>query len=143
MTETAFTPVSAALGGLLIGSSVVLLLWGNGRIAGISGVFGSTLGRLPRGERGWRGYFLGGLVIGGLLYAAVVGAVGPVMEQAQQLMPAALGAALVGFGTSMGSGCTSGHGICGLSRWSTRSLVATLTFMALGFATVYLTRHFL
>ncbi|MEQ1437768.1 YeeE/YedE family protein [Fontimonas sp. SYSU GA230001] len=138
-----FTPIPAALGGLIIGLSVLLLMLGAGRIAGVSGMLGCVLGRLPAGDRSWRLYFLGGLVLGGVLYSAFAGPVGPLLSGAQQLWPAMLGAALVGFGTRMANGCTSGHGICGISRFSARSIVATLSFMASGFVTVFVVRHLL
>lgn len=141
MTITNFAPVPAALGGLIIGLSVVLLMLGIGRIAGVSGILGCVLGRLPEGDRSWRLYFVGGLVAGGLLYSLVAGPVGPRLAGAEQLWPAMLGAGLVGFGTRMGNGCTSGHGICGISRFSARSIVATLTFMLFGIATVFVVRH--
>lgn len=141
MTITNFSPVPAALGGLIIGLSVVLLMLGNGRIAGVSGILGCVLGRLPEGDRSWRLYFIGGLVAGGVLYALFAGPVGPQLTGAEQMWPAMLGAALVGFGTRMANGCTSGHGICGISRFSARSIVATLTFMLFGFLTVFIVRH--
>ncbi|MFA5940319.1 MAG: YeeE/YedE thiosulfate transporter family protein [Sinimarinibacterium sp.] len=141
MTITNFAPISAALGGLIIGLSALLLMLGAGRIAGVSGILGCALGRLPEGDRSWRLYFVGGLVAGGMLYSLFAGPVGPLLSGAEQLWPAVLGAGLVGFGTRMGNGCTSGHGICGISRFSARSIVATLTFMLFGFLTVFVVRH--
>ncbi len=140
MTITDFTPVTGLLGGLMIGLAAILLLLGSGRIAGISGVLAGVLGQAPAGDRQWRWFFLGGLVLGGLLYLGFNdfqwgGAT------ALPAWPVLLGAVLVGFGTRMGNGCTSGHGICGLSRFSVRSLVATLTFMTAGFITVFFVRH--
>lgn len=135
-----FTPVSALVGGTLIGLSTTLLWLANGRIAGISGILGSL--SLPNGEAGWRLAFLVGLVAAPLLYTFVVGHAPQIsMSQSPKLL---IGAGLlVGFGTRLGSGCTSGHGVCGLARLSPRAIVATLTFMATAFSTVYLTHHML
>lgn len=141
MTIVDFTPLSSAAGGLIIGLSVVLLMLGIGRIAGISGILGGALGPLSDGDRGWRLYFLVGLVTGGVLYSLVAGPVGPLLKGTEQLVPAMIGAGLVGFGTRMANGCTSGHGICGISRFSARSIVATLSFMLSGAATVFVVRH--
>lgn len=134
-----FTPGSALLGGAVIGLSAVLLMALLGRIAGISGIVRGIIGPAP-GEAGWRAAFLLGLVAGPLLWGAMGGAVPPVELTAGPLMLAA-GGVLVGLGTAIGGGCTSGHGVCGLARLSPRSLVATLTFMATGVATVFVTRH--
>ena len=136
---TAFLP--PLLGGILIGLASSLLLLFNGRIAGISGIAGGLL--LPsRGELGWRAAFLGGLVGGGLLLRAffpqMLGA--PAVTGVGLTVLAGL---LVGFGTRLGNGCTSGHGVCGLSRGSLRSLVATGTFMVTGALTVFVIRHVL
>lgn len=134
-----FTPLSAAIGGALIGLSSVLLMLLTGRIAGISGIFGGLLN--PRsGEIGWRIAFIAGLILAPLL----AGLIGHGMPSPQ--MPASwaviIGAGLlVGFGTRLAGGCTSGHGICGISRLSARSIAATVIFMAVAIATVALTRH--
>lgn len=124
------------LGGLLIGSASAILLLGNGRIAGISGILGGLLaGRnLPEGAA-----FLAGLVGLPALYSLTLGAPAITVTGATALLIA--GGLLVGFGTRLGGGCTSGHGVCGLSRLSPRSLAATATFMAVAAATVYVTRH--
>ena len=134
-----FTPWRSLAGGALIGLSAALLVLANGRIAGISGILGTLVGRSSAGERSWRLAFLIGLLaapmvwqIGGALPAVHIAA-GPGL-----LIAAGL---LVGIGTRYASGCTSGHGVCGLSRGSVRSLAATLAFMAAGFATVFLLRH--
>ena len=128
----------ALAGGLLIGLSAALLLLLNGRIAGISGLV-AGLGR--PGRRRWTdAAFLLGLVLGPPLFALLAGH-WPQMRIAAGLPVLALAGLLVGFGTRLGSGCTSGHGVCGISRLSIRSLVATITFMAAGFATVFVTRH--
>jgi uncharacterized protein len=136
---TQFLP--SLLGGILIGIASSLLLLFNGRIAGVSGIAGGLL--LPqRGEVGWRAAFLGGLVGGGLLLRAffpqVLGA--PVMTGVGLTVLAGL---LVGFGTRLGNGCTSGHGVCGVSRGSLRSIVATGTFVVTGVLTVFVMRHVL
>ncbi len=128
-----FTPVTALLGGALIGLAASVMLLFNGRIAGISGVYGGLL--KPRaGDIGWRASFLGGLLAAGLLLALF--APQTVQPSAHRSIPITVVAGLlVGFGVRMGNGCTSGHGVCGLSRMSRRSLVATLTFLATGFLT--------
>jgi uncharacterized membrane protein YedE/YeeE len=127
--------IGALFGGALIGLAAVLLLAFNGRIAGISGILGGLISARQSGEKLWRSAFLLGLVGGAGLYRLLFGAL-PLELQAET--PALIAAGLlVGFGTRLGSGCTSGHGVCGLARLSPRSLVATVTFMVLGFATVY------
>ena len=139
MTE--FTPISAAIGGLLIGLAAAVLLLGNARVAGISGILGQAL--LPsEGEaRDWRLAFLLGLPLGA---AAVSLVAGPLEVNIQATTPVLIAAGLlVGFGTRLGSGCTSGHGVCGMSRGSGRSITATLTFMAVAGVTVFVVRHIL
>lgn len=123
----------AAAGGAIIGIASVLLLWLNGRIAGISGIMNGALQRAP-GENAWRILFVAGLVAGGFLYQVITDT--PLITRTDR--PLALTAAaglLVGFGTRLGSGCTSGHGICGISRLSLRSILATATFVAVGMLT--------
>lgn len=133
-----FTPVSALIGGLLIGASAALFLVLNGRIAGISGILGGLL-HPARNEIGWRLAFLAGLFIAPLVYVAF-GALPPVELDAS--LPILIVAGLiVGFGTRLGAGCTSGHGVCGIGRGSPRSLAATVVFMATAIATVFVTRH--
>jgi uncharacterized protein len=135
-----FTPGSGFGGGLLIGLAATLLLVLNGRIAGVSGIVGGALFGW-RGDMAWRVAFVIGLIAGPLLYAAVRGA--PQITVAAGI-PTLIGAGfLVGWGTQLGGGCTSGHGVCGLSRGSARSIAATVVFMAAGMATVYFTRHVL
>jgi uncharacterized membrane protein YedE/YeeE len=124
----------ALAGGGLIGTAAAMLLLLNGKIAGISGIFGNVI-RGVFGIQRWRAAFLLGLVLPG----AVFGLRG--IEFAQGVPGLALSGLLVGFGTRLGSGCTSGHGVCGLSNLSRRSLVATLTFMAVAAATVFIVRH--
>lgn len=136
---SAFTPGPAAAGGVLIGLAAVLLMAGAGRIAGISGILGGLLP--PARDGGWRLAFLLGLVAAPWLYQ--LGAALPAMVV--QAGPGRLIVAglLVGIGTRYASGCTSGHGVCGIARGSPRSLAATALFMAAGFAMVYVLRHVL
>lgn len=122
-----FTPISSSFGGLLIGFASALLLVANGRIAGISGITGGVL-RLQRGETLWRVLFVGGLIAGGVL-AALVSPDAVVFDIERSTGALVVAGLLVGIGTQMGNGCTSGHGVCGLSRFSRRSLVAVATFM--------------
>lgn len=136
-----FTPVPALVGGLMIGGAAAILLWLNGRIAGVSGIAWTLLER-PRGESGWRLAFLLGLVLGAVLYRLASGdTLVPDIQASWAVLIA--GGMLVGFGTRVGGGCTSGHGVCGLARLSPRSLAATLTFMVSAMATVFVTRQLL
>ena len=137
----AFTPWSALLGGGLIGVAAGLMLLFNGRIAGISGVLGGLLRPVPKGDGAWRVAFVGGLLLAPLLYLGF--AVWPAVVVDASWGTLVLAGLLVGVGTRYGAGCTSGHGVCGIARLSLRSLVATLCFMAAGFATVYVLRHLL
>ena len=136
----AFNAGMAALGGAMIGAAAVLFALSTGRIAGISGIVGGLL-RPYRGDVAWRLAFVGGLLAAGLVWRAL-DRFPPVAVDISTgtLVVAGL---LVGVGTRLGSGCTSGHGVCGLSRLSPRSLAATLAFMATGFATVFVIRHVL
>ena len=133
-----FTPWTSLVGGLLIGVSATLLLFFNGKIAGISGIVGGLF-RPFNGDIGWRLAFIVGMVCTPLIYGLAL----PLPDvRIDTSMPVIIIAGLlVGIGTRYGSGCTSGHGICGLSRRSPRSMVATLGFMFAGFVTVYLVRH--
>jgi uncharacterized membrane protein YedE/YeeE len=135
---SAFTPGPAFLGGLLIGLAVALFVLLNGRIAGISGVLGGLL-RPARGDVAWRLAFLAGLVAAPAVYATLAVVPRPHIAASNALL--VLAGLLVGVGTRYGAGCTSGHGVCGLSRLSPRSLVSTLVFMGAGFATVLVVRH--
>ena len=145
---SAFTPWRALGGGALIGAAASLLIMANGRIAGVSGILGSAL--RARGRAGWQMSFLVGLLLSPLLLHAYFPGMGQPTEPAPitthpaltwgQLLIAGF---LVGFGTHLANGCTSGHGVCGLARLSKRSLWATLTFVAAGFVTVFVTRHML
>ena len=137
-----FTPISALLGGVLIGLASVWLLAANGRIAGISGIVHGIFAP-PQGPRDaqWQAWFVSGLLVAGLAWQAS-GAPVPLREGFPLGWAAAAGL-LVGFGTRMGAGCTSGHGVCGLGRLSVRSLVAVATFMVTGAIATYVTRHLL
>ncbi|HEY1028479.1 MAG TPA: YeeE/YedE family protein [Pseudomonas sp.] len=136
----AFTPWSALAGGALIGLAAAIFALANGRIAGISGLLGSVLQRSGEG-RGEKALFLLGLLLSPMLWSAFSALPQARFESsAPELIAAGL---LVGIGTRYASGCTSGHGVCGISRLSPRSLVATLCFMASGFATVFVLRHLL
>jgi uncharacterized protein len=138
---TQFTPFYSTLGGLLIGTASVLMILGLGRIAGISGVFGSLLTlRLDR-DFVWRAVFIAGL-LGGAFLAAIAGLYDPasVVFPAKGLA-AIVSGFIVGAGTALGGGCTSGHGICGLSRLSPRSFAATIVFMLVAAIVVFVTRH--
>jgi len=135
---TGFTPLSSLAGGALIGLAAALLWLGAGRIAGISGIVaGAATGEAS--ERSWRLAFLAGLVGALLLYQAAVAR--PAVDIAAGPMTLAVAGLLVGFGTRLGMGCTSGHGVCGIARLSRRSLVATCVFTAAGAATVFVVRH--
>ena len=136
----AFTPWSALAGGVIIGCAATLLAVANGRLAGISGILGGLLQGSPA-DAGWRIAFIVGLIGAPLLYAFVTALPATVIDASYPMLVVA--GLLVGFGTRYGSGCTSGHGVCGLSRLSPRSLVATIAFMAAGFATVFVARHLL
>ena len=134
-----FTPVPALVGGVLIGLASVWLLAANGRIAGVSGILHGLFAQ-PPGDRLWRSAFVAGLIVAGLAWHLFAD-VSP--RENFGLGWAALAGALVGFGTRVGGGCTSGHGVCGLGRFSLRSLVAVAVFMATGMAATYVMRHVL
>ena len=127
------------IGGALIGLAAALLLLFNGRIAGVSGILGGIFTSDNRADRLWRCAFVIGIIFGAALYARVFAALA-VQIQANNFTLIVAGI-LVGFGTRLGSGCTSGHGVCGLARRSPRSIAATATFMLLGMLTVFLMRH--
>lgn len=134
----AFTPASAVIGGAIIGAAAALLVVLNGRIAGVSGILGGLM-RPQAGDVSWRVAFVAGLVAAPLAWG-LVAALPEIRVDASYATLAAAGL-LVGAGTRYGGGCTSGHGVCGVSRMSPRSIAATLAFMAAGFATVYVARH--
>ena len=133
-----FTPISALLGGMLIGLASVWLLAANGRVAGVSGILH---GMFSWPGAGWRAAFIAGLLLAGVAWQAA----GAPLQLRAGFSPvlAAVAGVLVGFGTRMGGGCTSGHGVCGLGRMSVRSLVAVAVFMATGMASTYVMRHVL
>ncbi|MEQ8178033.1 MAG: YeeE/YedE family protein [Amphiplicatus sp.] len=135
---TQFTPVSALVGGALIGAAAVLLMAANGRIAGVSGIVEGMLAPV-REWAGWKVAFLIGLIAAPALVGLFTGVL-PEASYPHSLPMMIAGGLLVGFGTRLGSGCTSGHGVCGIARLSKRSLVATTTFMAAGIATVWVIR---
>ncbi|MBR1273904.1 YeeE/YedE family protein [Bradyrhizobium sp. AUGA SZCCT0283] len=136
-----FTPVSAAIGGVLIGLSAVLLMLSTGRVAGITGIFGGLL-NLRSEDKGWRIAFIAGLI----LAPVIAGWIG--YDMAAPKLPASwvvivVAGLLVGFGTRLGGGCTSGHGICGIARLSPRSIAATIVFIVTAVITVAITHHML
>jgi uncharacterized membrane protein YedE/YeeE len=135
-----FTPLAALAGGLMIGAASLWLLAGNGRIAGISGILHGLAVRAP-GDTRWRAWFIAGLLAAGFLWHAL--GLAPVPRAGFGLGWAIAAGFLVGVGTRMSSGCTSGHGICGLGRLSVRSLVAVAVFMATGAVAVFVVRHVL
>lgn len=137
---TSFTPWASLAGGILIGLAATLLVLFNGRIAGISGVLGGLL-EPARGDVAWRAAFVVGLVAAPLVWRLV--AAWPRLHVDASMPVLVVAGLLVGVGTRYGAGCTSGHGVCGLSRGSARSLAATATFMAAGFAVVFVVRHLL
>lgn len=136
---TAFTPLHALLGGLLIGSAAILLLWLNGRIAGVTGMLSGLLVKPAPGQL-WRLLFLLGLIAGTVLYSLWASAPTPLRQGFPLPLLIAAGL-LTGYGTAQANGCTSGHGVCGLARCSVRSLVATATFLAVAIATTFVVRH--
>jgi uncharacterized protein len=130
-----FTPLPALIGGILIGLAATLLLLGSGRVAGVSGIVSGLL--IPtRGDRRWRALFLFGMIGAGAVAAWFVP--GSIGDSPRSLPMLALSGLLVGIGTRIGNGCTSGHGVCGVSRMSSRSLAATITFVGVGMLTAYL-----
>lgn len=136
---TEFTPIASTIGGVLIGLSAVILMAVHGRIAGISGILGRLMPPSEGAEPGQAAAFVVGLLAAPLLYAA---AAVPVVQTVSDTLPLMLaGGLLVGFGAAYGGGCTSGHGVCGVSRLSPGSLAATAVFMGTGLATVFIVRH--
>ena len=141
MTIVNFTPIMALFGGALIGLAAAILYLFKGRIAGISGIFGGIL--LPdKTDLSWRIVFITGIFIGGFIWNLITGE-GKNITAAVEPIWIIIGGLIVGVGTTLGSGCTSGHGICGISRFSLRSILATLTFMGTGFICVFIIRHLL
>lgn len=140
MPATLFTPVEALIGGSLIGLSAVVLMLFLGRIMGISGILGGLFEVRQLKDYPWRLAFLIGVLAAPLAYILVWGQA-PTIDAPSNLILMAIAGLLVGFGATTGSGCTSGHGICGMARFSRRSITAVGVFMATAFVTVYLTRH--
>ncbi len=138
---TQFTPYAGLIGGALIGLSAVILMAGAGRIAGCSGIFRHMLTLSFDGDFIWRALFIIGL-IAGTAFTKPFAANATTIEL-PTLVPTLIGGVLVGFGTALSHGCTSGHGICGISRFSLRGTVATITFMVVAIITVYITKHVL
>lgn len=134
-----FTPGSAAIGGVLIGLAVAILLIFNGRIAGISGILAGVL-KPTKGDTAWKLAFIVGILVAPLLFITFVYTPEVTIATSTPLLIAA--GLLVGFGTRLGSGCTSGHGICGMARFSRRSMVAVVVFMLVAFITVAVINHF-
>jgi uncharacterized protein len=133
------TPLSGLFGGALIGLAAASLMLLTGRVAGVSGIFGGLLA-LRQADQGWRIAFVAGLIAAPLL-ATLVGRPLPAPAMASNLVLVALGGLLVGFGSRMGNGCTSGHGVCGFARLSARSIAATVIFMTTAVITVAIVRH--
>lgn len=134
-----FTPVSALIGGVLIGIAATLLLLFNGKILGVSGIIAQAISK-PVSQSVWNLMFLVGLILGTILYRIV--SEDRLSISIEASIPILIFAGLlVGFGTNLGSGCTSGHGVCGIARFSKRSIVATITFMISGVMTVYIVKH--
>lgn len=133
-----FTPLSGLIGGALIGLASALLMLLAGRLAGVSGILGGLL--TAGSERGWRLAFIAGLIAAALI-GPLFGAPAAARLSSSNLALYAVAGLLVGFGTRMGNGCTSGHGVCGFARFSTRSIIATLLFMATAIVTVAIVRH--
>ena len=138
---TEFTPWAGLAGGILVGLSAVLLMGGIGRIAGISGIFGGLLTAAPQSDVPWRAMFITGLILGSLAVVASGGFDRAGFWFPPSMLAMAAGGLLVGVGTRLGGGCTSGHGVCGLARLSGRSLAATVTFLVVAILVVFLTRH--
>ena len=138
-----FTPIASLIGGAILGLGAVFLIIFKGRIAGISGIVGALMQfqNIPKDHYLWRILFLLGLIGSYQIYSIIFGV--PTIEINTSSIELVIAGLLVGFGTRMGSGCTSGHGVCGLGRLSTRSLVATLTFMTSGFIVCYLLLHWI
>jgi uncharacterized membrane protein YedE/YeeE len=136
--ETEFTPLMSLAGGILIGLSAVLLMAVNGRIAGMTGILSGIIPPVPA-DWAWRAAFLAGAIVAPLVFILVGGAVEFSVPVTMPVLVA--GGVIVGIGVYFGSGCTSGHGVCGIARLSPRSIAATVTFMAAAIATVYVIRH--
>jgi uncharacterized membrane protein YedE/YeeE len=135
-----FTPYSAFLGGSLIGLSAALLMYFNGRVAGISGMISGAFD-VKNSENHWRLFFLGGLILAAVIFNLFAPHVPATYSRSTLLL--IISGILVGYGTRLGNGCTSGHAVCGMARLSMRSIAATITFMSVAILTVFITRHLL
>ena len=133
-----FTPLSGLIGGALIGLAAAMLMVVSGRLAGVSGILGGAISSSP--DRAWRVAFISGLIVAAIV-GPLFGTPGPARLASSNLGLFAVAGLLVGFGSRMGNGCTSGHGVCGFARLSSRSIVATLVFMGVAVITVALVRH--
>ena len=134
-----FTPLSGLVGGVLIGLAAAMLLLLNGRLSGISGIVGGMMA--PKtSDVGWRAAFVAGLLLGAFIYMLATGEA-PLLEMQASVPVLVAAGLLVGFGTRLGSGCTSGHGVCGIARLSRRSIAATAVFVGVAMLTVFLTHH--
>lgn len=140
--ETTFTPITSLLGGVLIGLAATLLMLVHGRIAGATGILAGTIFPAGLGDWSWRIAMIAGMIAAPITVSVLSGAM-PAIQIPVSTPALIVGGLIVGVGATLGSGCTSGHGVCGMARLSPRSLAATLTFMAATFATVYLVRHVL
>lgn len=140
MIETTFTPLQSAFGGALIGTAAVMLMAYAGRVFGATGIVAGVVSATNVSERAWRLALLAGMISGPLFAMLFTGQM-PDLTPVTSLPWTIIGGVIVGFGVTLGSGCTSGHGVCGLARLSPRSLVATLTFMATTGVTVFVVRH--
>lgn len=138
--ETTFTPVASLLGGVLIGTAAVLLMALHGRIAGATGILAGALLPSDATDRSWRIAMIAGMVTAPALALLFTGRM-PAIQVPVSTLALIMGGLIVGIGVTLGSGCTSGHGVCGMARLSPRSIAATLTFMITTFATVYIIRH--
>lgn len=140
MIQTSFTPAASLTGGVLIGLAASLLMLVHGRIFGVTGILAGLLRPISARDFGWRAALLAGMLAGPLVIRAATGTM-PVVQVPVPAPALLIGGLLVGIGVTLASGCTSGHGVCGIARLSRRSVVATLTFMAAAFATVFTLRH--
>lgn len=138
-----FTPVAGLIGGIIVGLAATMLLWFNGRIAGISGIFNGMVTIRRKGDVLWRALFILGMVAGGVAHQLFYLDEPTYQPLGAPIWVLILGGVIVGYGTSMGSGCASGHGVCGLGRLSKRSLVAVLIFLGTGILTTYIIEHVL
>ncbi len=140
MIETEFTPWMSLGGGVLIGLASVMLMLFRGRVFGATGILAGFIIPAHSGDRAWRGALLAGMISGPLAIWAMTGQM-PAVEVPVSTLAMIVGGIIVGVGVTVGAGCTSGHGVCGVARFSPRSIVATISFMAATFITVYLVRH--